>query len=302
MKISINEIISFLTNEGINCNYHGDPTVTIEGFCSLANLKANCITWIKHLELFDLSSIDKSLGLVFITNSPNEILVGEVYNVINCKDPKAAFFSVLSHFWKKPYMSGIAPTAIVETQSIGNNVSIGHNCYISPEVVIGDDVIIEHNVSIVNKAIIGDRVVIHAGARLGTDGFGYYTDVSGLNRKVEHYGGIVIEDDAEIGANTCIDRGTLDDTVIGRNVKIDNLCHIGHNAIIEDNSMVIALSLVGGSAKLKRNSYVAPGVTIINQATIGKDAYVGLGAVVVKDVPDNKVVAGVPAKILRDNK
>lgn len=302
MKLQLENILNFIEEQGQNYTYIGDKGIAVEGFCALSNLKSYCITWIKRFENFDISAVNKELNILFVTNTPEETSVPVGYNVIMCNDPKAVFFSILNNYWKKTQSVGIAPTAVVETTHIGRNVSIGHNCYISPDVIIGDDVVIEHNVSIINKAVIGDRVLIHAGARLGTDGYGYYTDINGLNQKVEHYGGIVIGADSEVGANTCIDRGTLDDTVIGRNVKIDNLCHIAHNVKIEDNSMVIALSLLGGSSHLKRNSYIAPGVMVINQATIGEDAYVGMGAVVVRDVPDNKLVAGVPAKILRDNK
>ncbi len=302
MKLRLETILDFIKAQGQNYTYIGEKGIDVEGFCALSNLRPECITWIKQLENFNITTVNKELNVLFVTNTPEVASIPDGYNLIMCNDPKAVFFSILNNYWKKPKSDGIAPSAIVETNNIGKNVSIGHNCYISPDVVIGDDVVIEHNVSIINKAVIGDRVFIHAGARLGTDGYGYYTDVEGLNQKVEHYGGIVIGADSEIGANTCIDRGTLDDTVIGCNVKIDNLCHIAHNVNIEDNSMVIALSLLGGSSHLKKNSYIAPGVMVINQATVGKDAYVGMGAVVVKDVPDNKLVAGVPAKILRDNK
>ena len=302
MMLQLETILDFVCEQGQGYKYFGEENISVEGFCALSNLKRNCITWIKHLESFDLSTVDKEFNILFVSNTPDGISAPEGYNVLMCKDPKAVFFSILNRFWKKNQYVGVAPTAVVETTQIGKNVSIGHNCYISPDVVIGDDVVIEPNVSIINKAVIGDRVLIHAGARLGTDGYGYFADINGLNRKVEHYGGIVIGADSEVGANTCIDRGTLDDTVIGRNVKIDNLCHIAHNVNIEDNSMIIALSMLGGSSHLMRGAYIAPGAMVINQATIGEDAYVGMGAVVVKDIPDNKVVAGVPAKILRDNK
>jgi len=118
---------------------------------------------------------------------------------------------------------------------------------------------------------------------------------------VPHYGGVVIGQNVEIGANTCIDRGTLDDTIIGNNVKIDNLCHIGHNCIIKDNSSIVALSMLGGSAIIEENSYIAPGVMIKNQLKIGENSLIGIGAVVIKDVEKNKVVAGVPAKVIREN-
>ncbi|MDR2409164.1 MAG: UDP-3-O-(3-hydroxymyristoyl)glucosamine N-acyltransferase, partial [Bacteroidales bacterium] len=105
----------------------------------------------------------------------------------------------------------------------------------------------------------------------------------------------------EIGANTCIDRGTMGDTIIGNNVKIDNLCHIAHNVCIEDNVMLVALSMLAGSCSIGANSYIAPGV-LVNRNHIGKDAFVSIGSVVINDVQDNMFVAGVPARAIRNNK
>lgn len=300
MKLEVMEVLDFL-KENSNCfQYYGNRNAEIRGFCSLSNLKPQSVTWIKHLESFDIKSIDKCLNLLIITNSPDDCFIPEGYNIILCNNPKAVFFSILNRFWGKPHQYGIAKSSIIETSTIGENVSIGHNCYIGPDVVIGDDVLIEHGVSILCKTNIGSRTIIHSGVVIGTDGYGYYSDIRGNNVKVDHFGGVTIGKDVEIGANTCIDRGTLDDTIIGDNVKIDNLCHIAHNVIVEENSMVIALSMLGGSSVLRKSSYIAPGALIMNQVSVGEGSLVGLGAVVIKDVPDNKVVAGVPARILKD--
>lgn len=195
----------------------------------------------------------------------------------------------------------MSPNSVVETNSIGKNVYIGHNCYIGKDVVIGDNVVIKNNVSIEGKVIIGNNAIIHSGVVIGSDGYGYYQDKEGRNIKVPHFGGVIIGENVEIGANTCIDRGTLDNTVIGNNVKIDNLCHIAHNVVIKDNCSVIALSMLGGSVVLEKDSYIAPGAIIKNQLKIGEKSLVGLGAVVIKDVEKNKVVAGVPAKVIKEN-
>ena len=112
----------------------------------------------------------------------------------------------------------------------------------------------------------------------------------------------MLGNNVDIGANTCIDRGTIEDTIIGDYSKIDNLCHIAHNVVIESNVFVIAQSMIGGSVLLKNDSYVAPGSIIMNQITIGNSSLVGMGAVVTKDVEDEKVVAGIPAKVIRERK
>lgn len=302
MKLAASEVFKFLLEEDIYFEYKGNPDIEIRDFCSLINQKEQSITWIKHLDEFDIESIDRRLNLLIVTDIPEECLIPPGYNVIQCTNPKAVFFGILNHFWVKPKPCGIALSSTVETGEIGQNVSIGHNCHIGADVIIGDNVRIEDGVIIMCKTSIGANTIIHSGVVIGTDGFGYYPDSNGNNAKIEHYGGVVIGENVEIGANTCVDRGTLDDTVIGDNVKIDNLCHIAHNVSIGENAMVIALSMLGGSVTLKKNAYIAPGVLIMNQITVGEGSVLGLGAVAVKDVPDNKVVAGVPAKILRDNK
>lgn len=106
----------------------------------------------------------------------------------------------------------------------------------------------------------------------------------------------------DIRANTCMNRGTIKDIEIGDYTKIDNLCHIGHNARIGKNVFVIALSMIGGSAVVGDEAYVAPGAKIMNQIQIGRNTFVGMGAVVIHDVGDDDVVVGNPAKVIRRRK
>ena len=213
---------------------------------------------------------------------------------------KELFFSIINKFFvEEKNKNYIGSSSVVETCEIGKNVYIGHNCYISPNTVIKDNVIINNNVVIEGDVLIGNDTIIYSGAIIGSDGYGYYKNEKGINVKVPHLGGVVIGSNVEIGANTCIDKGTLGNTIIEDNVKIDNLCHIAHNVHIEKNVNVIALSMIAGSVLLKENSYIAPSSSVKNQLTIGSDSIVGLGSVVVKDVEPSVVVAGVPAKVIR---
>ena len=104
----------------------------------------------------------------------------------------------------------------------------------------------------------------------------------------------------EIGANCSIDRGTLDNTVIGRGSKIDNLCHIAHNVVIGTDVAVVAGVIIGGSAYIDDEAYIAPGAIIRNQIEVEKECVIGMGSVVLKDAQKGKVIAGVPARVLRD--
>lgn len=296
--VSIGAVLKLLDDRNVDYKYFGSDKLEISGFSTPEEIADNSILWVKdktRLVEVDLSSYK---DLLVVTGEGGHFK--EQTNLLVSSNSKAAFFSIVSHFFEeKSNLSEVSPTAVVETQRIGKSVRIGHHCYIGPDVVIGDNVTIKHNVTLENKVVVGEGTTIYSGVVIGSDGYGYYQDEDGNHVRVPHFGGVTIGRDVEIGANTCIDRGTLSDTRIGNNVKIDNLCHIAHNVVIEDNVSVIALSMIAGSAKLQRNSYIAPAAAVMNQLVVGENSIVGMGAVVVRDVPSNVVVAGVPAKILR---
>ena len=302
MDIKISSILNCLDNKKLEYKYIGNDKLVIRRFCSLYNLKNNSITWIRDANRIGDYNFNKINDIVIVSNEILLNVTDEKINFIICGNPKEVFFTILGEiFGEKKKNDFISPNSVIQSNSIGSGVYIGHNCFVDGSVIIGDNVVIKNNVSLEGKVIIGNNTTIHSGVIIGTDGFGYFQNSEGTNKKVPHYGGVIIGDNVEIGANTCIDRGTIDDTIIGNNVKIDNLCHIAHNVVIKDNSTVIALSMLGGSAVLEKDSYVAPGAIIKNQITIGENSLVGLGAVVIKDVDRDKVVAGVPAKVIKEN-
>src|SRR5690606_29288629 len=122
------------------------------------------------------------------------------------------------------------------------------------------------------------------GVKIGQPGFGYERNAAGELVQFPHLGRVIIEDDVHIGANTCIDRGTLDDTIIRSRARVDNLCHISHNVDVVSDTAVIANSMTGGSVSIGSESWIAPSGSIINGVSIGAGATVGMGAVVVKPV------------------
>jgi len=301
MSLLINEVTKYLDEIKINYQYTGNNDLLIENFCTLSEPKSKCITWIKKVDNYDFTNIDNDLNMLFVTNYFENKDINDNYNIIQCDNPKETYFEILNHFFVIPGVVKIEPDSIVETKNIGEKVSIGHHCYICKDVVIGNNVIIKNNVVIECPTHIGDNTIIWSGVVIGTDGFGYYKKNDGINYKVPHFGGVKIGKNVEIGANTCIDRGTLSDTIIGDNVKIDDLSIIAHNVKIEDNVMITGLVALGGSSVLKENVYVAPCSIILNQITVNKNAFISVGAVVMKDVPENAVVFGNPARILRYN-
>jgi UDP-3-O-[3-hydroxymyristoyl] glucosamine N-acyltransferase len=174
-------------------------------------------------------------------------------------------------------------TAVLAGAYIGNNVSIGRNCRIHPYAVIYDN------------TVIGDNVIIHSGAIIGADGFGYKFR-NNAHIKVPQVGNVVIEDNVEIGANTCIDRGALGSTTIGAGSKIDNLVQIGHNNKIGKHVIMCGLTGVSGSCNIEDYAILAGSSGVADHVTIGQGAVVLARSGVAGDVGAGTQVFGSPAK------
>jgi UDP-3-O-[3-hydroxymyristoyl] glucosamine N-acyltransferase len=192
---------------------------------------------------------------------------------------------------------------IAEDAEIGECTRIGAGCAIGRDVKIGRGCEIYPNVTIYAGTTLGDRVVVHAGAVLGSDGFGYVRDPqSGRYEKFPQVGKLVIEDDVEIGANTTIDRGALDETRIGRGSKVDNLVHIGHNCRVEENVVIAAQTGLSGSIVIESDVVLGGQVGIGEHARIGQGVMLGgQGGVLPNKVLRGKGVAfwGTPAQPVR---
>lgn len=297
--MGIQEILHFLEAEKKEAVYQG-RSVEIDSFSDIQKMDDHSIIWIKNKEYLTEDAkkrLQKHQNILVVCTEKTD----DMENCIITPNPKEVYFSILKHFFQKEQKRTIDRSAVVCTDKIGKNVNIGPLCYVGEEVEIAEDVYIHANVVIEGKCCIGKGSEIFSGTVIGTDGFGYYRE-RGTLQKVPHFKGVVIGEYVEIGANTCIDRGCLEDTRIGNHVKIDNLCHIAHNVCIEDNCVITAGSVIAGSAKIRRGAYLAPGVIVKNQIEVENRAFLGMGAVVTKPVASEKVAAGVPAKVLRDRK
>lgn len=296
--MKIKAIVDWLSDARYEFEFIGDRNTEVSGYSSLSTCGNSELTWVKKLENYEKIR-DKSNIVIAVVQKGLEL---DIPNQIISEKSKELFFSILHHFWgqEKRESGFIGPgTYISDDAEIAPSACIGCNCTITGKVKIGENTVIENNVSIINNVEIGEDCLIHSGVVLGSDGFGFAFDDAGLPIKVEHFGGILIGDRVEVGANTCIDRGTLGNTEIHDDVKIDNLVHIAHNVVLKEGSLVVAGAIVCGSAQVEENSYIAPGGIVMNQLSIGRGALVGLGAVVTKSVEENSVVAGVPAKVIR---
>lgn len=194
----------------------------------------------------------------------------------------------------------VEPGAVIGRGArIGRGTRIGANAVVGPGVQIGRDCHIGSNVSL-SFALIGDGVKIFAGARLGEAGFGAAGSRQGPI-DIPQLGRVIVQDGVTIGANTCIDRGAYDDTVIGENTKIDNLVMIGHNCIIGRNNLLAAHTGISGSVTTGDNVMFGGKAGIGDHITIGEGARVAGGAGVLKDIPPGETWSGYPAKPIRDS-
>jgi len=279
-----------------NCCVQGSDRGYVRTASSLANASNDAVSFC-NAKSDCVALVEECHARVIVCPAENypEALLEDKMLILSDR-PRLTFMRLVSTFFKESPAVAIHPTAIIhEKAEIGENVSIGAYSIIGASKIGRNSRIGEH-VVIKDKVTIGEAVNIFPGVIIGADGFGYERNSDGEIEKFPHIGGVVIEDNVEIGGNTCVDRGTLDNTIIKRGAKIDNLVHVAHNVEIGEETLVIALSMLGGGAKIGKRSWVAPGSVISNKVKIGDDALAGLGAVIVKDVADKQVVMGAPAR------
>lgn len=254
--------------------------------------------------------------------------------VLSCPDPYlamailsekfASIHSTVAHVSEPGETTDIHPTAIVDPSAqIGHGVRIGAHCvvewgakigdgtvlypgcFVGPEVVIGAKCVLFPGVAVYEWSVIGDRVRLHAGVVIGSDGFGYAPKREGKkvvgHQKLFHLGRVVIGDDVEIGANSCVDRATFGETVIGNNSKLDNLVHIGHNSRLDEGAVICGGTCLAGRASIGKYAYVGGLTGVGNDVHVGDGASVGALAMVTKDVPPGGTAVGNPQRDYREH-
>ncbi len=289
---------------------HGDSNLTISGVAGIREAQAGEITFLGNARYEEWLPETNASAVILPLN--------HCFNgrpSIHVKDPYAAFHEVakMFHIDRRPLDVGIHKSV-----HIGDDVLLGKDCCIGPNVVIGngsrigsnttilpgtilgidvtvgDNCLIYPNVVIWGDTVIGSRVIIHSGSVIGDDGFGFVTRQN-RHEKVEQLGQVVIEDDVEIGANSCIDRATAGRTIIRKGTRIDNLVQIAHNVSIGENSIVCAQVGIAGSTKVGDNVTLAGQVGIVGHINIGDRVMVGAQGGVTKSIPSESRVSGYPA-------
>jgi UDP-3-O-[3-hydroxymyristoyl] glucosamine N-acyltransferase len=178
---------------------------------------------------------------------------------------------------------------------IGNNVQIYPQVYIGDNVTIGDGTILYSGVKIYANCQVGKQCILHSGVVVGADGFGFEPDAQGINRKIPQIGNVIIEDDVEIGANTCVDRSTMGQTVIHRGVKLDNLIQVAHNCEIGENTVMSAQVGMAGSTKIGSWCMVGGQAGFSGHIEVADKTFVGAQCGVIKSTKGNEQLIGSPA-------
>jgi len=280
-KYSLEELSSIY-----NCVIVGDSLIEIDSVCSLFNTNKNSLSYIsdpKHLHLLD----NTNLRCVITTEVLKDKIDSSKISFIVHENPLFLFSQIINDsldISNSPmFLDGNDPVII-------KNSLVGKNSIIGKDVMIGQNCIIYPNVTIYDGSIIGDNVIIHSGTVIGSDGFGLVKDKKKWV-KVPHIGNVIIKDNVEIGANSTIDRGTIDSTVISDNVKIDNLVHIAHNVIIGENTAIAACVGIAGSTSIGKNCTIGGGSGINGHIEITDNVHIHGMTMVTKSINEEGMYA-----------
>ncbi|HEX6600416.1 MAG TPA: UDP-3-O-(3-hydroxymyristoyl)glucosamine N-acyltransferase [Gemmatimonadaceae bacterium] len=303
--------------EAVGGTLKGDGAAVVSAVAPLDRAQRHHLTFLASARYGSLFA-ESGAGVALV--SPElEDLPGKVLARIVVPAPHDAMLKLLGSLYPAPPQeSGVHPTAVIgRGASIGEGVWIGPHAVVGAGATIGDRSRIEANVVVGDGAAvgadchiypgvclysgtsIGDRVRLHAGARLGSDGFGYVYR-NGQHEKIPHVGRCIVESDVEIGANSTVDRGSIDDTVIGAGTKIDNLVHIAHNVRIGRLCLIMAQVGVAGSVRVEDGCILAGQVGIAGHHTIGRGARLAAQAGVFGDIPAGETWSGYPARPHRE--
>ena len=306
MEFSAKQIAQFV--QGV---IEGDEDATVNTFAKIEDGKPGAISFLSNPKythyIYDTESsivlVDKSVEL----EKPTKATLIKVDNAYECVAKLLQLYESM-----KPKKTGIDSLAFISPSAkigenvyigafayIGDNVVIGDGCQIYPNVVIcenakvGNDCLFYPNVTIYHDCHVGNRVTLHAGSVVGSDGFGFAPSENGYD-KIPQIGIVTIEDDVEIGANTCIDRSTMRSPYVRKGVKLDNLVQIAHNTDIGANTVMSAQVGIAGSTKVGQWCMFGGQVGIAGHITIGNKVFLGAQSGVPSSLKDNQTLIGTP--------
>lgn len=295
----------------------GDGAVQLLGIAPLDRAGPTDLSLLSHERYAD-AFIETRAGAVIVAPQFASMTTG-AQAVVIVDRPVEAMVPMLAHFHRpEPRPVGIDPTArIADDATIGANVTIeayaviasgavigegswiGAHCVVGANAMLGNDVRLYPAATVYARAELGDRVVLHSGARVGREGFGFVPRDSGPVR-IPHVGRCVLEHDVEVGANSCIDRGSINDTVIGAGTKIDNLVMIGHNVRVGRMCFIASQAGIAGSVHVGDGVQIGGQAGIKDHVSIGSRSILAAQTGVVGDIPPGETWSGYPARPHRE--
>ncbi len=263
----------------------GDANLEIVGLAPLQTAKADQISFLSHPRYQNQLSVSQA-GCVIVAPA-FEAVVADRRAAIVVDDPYL-YFARLTRLWKREHQKAnawrIHPSAVIDPQaSVADDAVIGPLCVIERGATVGPGSVLKSRVTLGEDCSVGSRCLLHAGVVIGADGFGFALH-KGQWEKIEQLGAVRIGDDVEIGANTCIDRGALDDTVIEDGVKLDNLIQIGHNVHIGKHTAMAGCVGVAGSARIGAHCTVGGGAIVLGHLTVADHVHISTASVVTRSI------------------
>ena len=311
MEYTAQEIADILNGE-----IEGDPNTKVSGFSKIEEGKAGTISFIANPKYSKYINTTKASIVLINKDFSKEHTNGAHLTLIRVEDAYQGFAKLLTlQDSNKLKRTGISKMATIHQSAtigknvliddfvyIGENAVIGDNVKILPHTYIGEDVMIGQNtviypgVKIYNHCKIGADCYFHAGVVVGSDGFGFAPQSNNDYQKIPQVGNVIIEDQVEVGANTCIDRATIGSTVIHRGVKLDNLIQIAHNVEVGENTVIAAQTGISGSTKIGRNCMIGGQAGFVGHITIADGVKVAAQSGITSDVKKpGQVIQGAPA-------
>ena len=266
----------------LGAKLEGNPSCVVDNIATISNSNDSSITFFANQKYKNHLVTSKAAAFIVPSEFETKNLDG---NYLKCEDPYLAFAKLTHLFKTSDYdLPFIHPSAVIsENSDISENVYIGPNVFIGPNCRIEKNVIINANCSIVKNVTIGQDSLIQHGSVLGSDGFGFAPSKDGYI-KIEQLGGLNIGKKVEIGANCTIDRGAIDDTIIGDGVILDNLIHVAHNVVIGKNSAIAASCAIAGSSVIGDNFQMGGLSGVLGHLNICDNVKVGAHTLITKNI------------------
>ena len=303
LSVTLGELVGALAAEGFAAEIHGDPATVIRRIGPLDAQEPDTLSFLSNPK-YRSQLADTQAACVIVSPAVLADAAG-LRAAIVTPDPYR-FFAAVTRFWaarvRPRPASGIHPSAVVSPEAvIGQGVHIGPLVVVEAGAIIGDGVVIGPHTSVGERArigagtrlaahvtigfdcVIGERCIFHSGVVIGADGFGFAPH-QGRWEKIEQLGAVRIGNDVELGANTCVDRGALDDTVIEDGVKLDNLVQIAHNVHIGEHSAMAGCVGVAGSARIGKHCTVGGAGMILGHLTLADHVHVSSGTLISRSI------------------